>query len=189
MPHIRRIREEKKSIAIGQRGINRDAGWWSGRSLGCRSVAAIRCGNGEEGQQLPGPECRWLAACSGIGVCSGWEDVTQPKTPHEHYSRSRIVSKALLMIEHLLWTGLARVDNGLTSEMVWLNVLGRSHGGPPVQGSRLPRGWAGGSLREGAATPTGAQDASITPVAEKSEKLTENARRDSGAWIRGGQKQ
>jgi hypothetical protein len=90
------------------------------------------------------------------------------------------------MIEHLLRAGLAWVDDGLTPEMVWRNVLGRSHGGPPVRGSRLPCGWAGASLRRGAATRTGAQDASIAPVAENGEKLTENTGRDSGAWTRGG---
>src|SRR5262249_24303239 len=94
--------------------------------------------------------------------------------------------KTLLMIEHLLRAGLARVNHGLPSKMVGLNELGRSHGGPPVEASRLPCGWAGGSLRRGAATPTGAQDASISPVVEKSEQLTENTGRDSGGWIRGG---
>jgi len=41
--------------------------------------------------------------------------------------------KALLVIQDLLWAGLAGVDDGMTLKMVRLNVLGRSHGEPPVR--------------------------------------------------------
>jgi hypothetical protein len=41
--------------------------------------------------------------------------------------------KALLLIENLLRAGLAGVDDGLTLEMVGLNMLGRCPGEPPVR--------------------------------------------------------
>jgi hypothetical protein len=37
------------------------------------------------------------------------------------------------MIENLQRAGLADVDDGLTLEMMRLNVLGRSDGAPPVR--------------------------------------------------------
>src|SRR5271168_1275523 len=94
--------------------------------------------------------------------------------------------KALLVIQNLLWGGLAGVDDGMTLKMVRLNVLGRSHGEPPVRCSRLPCGWVGGSLRRAVPRRSGARHAWIPPVSHKTEKYTNGVGGDFGAWRRGG---
>ena len=93
--------------------------------------------------------------------------------------------KALLVIQNLLWAGLAGVDDGMTLKMVRLNVLGRSHGEPPVRCSRLPCGWVGGSLRRAVPRRSGVRHAWIPPISHNTEKFTNGARCDFGAWRRG----
>jgi hypothetical protein len=66
----------------------------------------------------------------------GIDDLNVGSIPAEcarTFGKGILEPKALLVIQDLLWAGLAGVDNGMTLEMVLLNVLGRSHGEPPVR--------------------------------------------------------